>query len=188
MRSITAPALAVLSGPVVPLVLLLELGFSPAVRLCTGSVAVEFGGQLYFGTGTLGAVEPVSDEVQGTAGLRFTLSGVPLDSIALALSESVRGTPCVLRACILDPTTHAVLDAPAVFTGTLDAMPITHGPDSATIGVVAMHRGEVYRRPKPLRYTDGDQQRLHPGDTSLRYVTSQAQKPDVWPAASYFRQ
>jgi len=188
VRAVALAAQAVLAGPVVPMALLLELAFSPAVRLCTGSVAIEWGGQLYFGTGTLGAVEPVADEVQGTVGLRFTLSGVPLDSIALALSEQVRGTGCVMRAAILDPATHAVLDAPTVFTGTLDTMGVSHGADDCTIAVSAIHRGETYRRPKPLRYTDGDQQRLYPGDTSLRYVLSQAQTQIVWPAASYFRQ
>lgn len=188
MRSVAAPAQAVLAGPVVPLCLLLELAFSPVVRLCTGAVTIEYGGQLFFGTGTLGAVEAVSDEVQSTTGLRFTLSGVPLDSIALALSESVRGVGCILRAAILDPATHAVLDAPTVFTGTLDAMPITHGAEDATVSVTAIHRGETFRRAKPIRYTDGDQQRLFPGDTSMRYVLSQAQAQDVWPAASYFKQ
>lgn len=189
MRTVAAPAQAVLAGPVVPLCLLLELAFSPTpVRLCSGAVAIDYGGQLYYGTGSLGAVEPVADEVQSTQGLRFTLSGVPLDSIALALSETVRGTPCTLRLAILDPATHAVLDASLLFTGTLDTMAIQHGPDSATIGVVAMHRGDTFRRPKPLRYTDGDQQRLFPGDTSMRYVLSQAQTQDVWPAASSLRQ
>jgi hypothetical protein len=188
MRTIAAPALAVLNGPVVPMVLLLDLAFDTRVRLCTGSVTVQIGADLYYGTGTLGAVEAVTDEVQSTSGLRFTLSGVPLDSIALALSESVRGTACTMRAAILDPDTHAVLDAPVVFTGTLDSMPITHGVESATIGVVAIHRGDTYRRPKPLRYTDGDQQRLYSGDTSMRYVLAQAQAQDVWPAAGYFRQ
>ena len=189
MRTVATAAQAVMAGPVVPMCLLLELGFAPEpVRLCTGSVAIEWAGQLYYGTGTLGAVEAVSDEVQSTTGLRFTLSGVPSDSIALALGEDVRGTSCVLRLVILDPNSHAVLDAPIVFTGTLDTMPITHALEDCTIGVVAIHRGDTYRRPKPLRYTDGDQQRLHPGDTSLRYVLSQAQVPDQWPAASFFRQ
>jgi hypothetical protein len=188
MRSVAAPAQAVLAGPVVPMALLLDLAFDPPVRLCTGSVAISWAGNLYWGTGTLGAVEAVTDEVQSTQGLRFTLSGVPLDSIALALSEQVRGTGCVLRLVVLDPTTHAVLDAPVIFTGTLDSMPITHGAEDCTIGVVAVHRGDTFRRPKPLRYTDGDQQRLHPGDTSLRYVLSQAQVQDRWPAAAYFRQ
>lgn len=188
MRTVAPAAQAVLAGPVVPLCLLLELAFSPAVRLCTASVTIEYASQLYFGTGTLGAVEAVTDEVQGTAGLRFTLSAVPLDSIALALSEFVRGTPCTLRSAILDPTTHAVLDAPILFTGNLDLMPVDHGTESATIAAVVVHRGTTYARPKPLRYTDGDQQRLYPGDTSLRYVLSQAQVQDTWPSAGYFKQ
>jgi hypothetical protein len=188
MRAVSTAAQAVLSGSVVPIALLLELDFSPAVRLCTGAVAIEWAAQLYYGTGTLGAVEQVADEVQGTTGLRFTLSGVPQDSLALALGETVRGTACVLRSVILDPDTHAVLDAPVLFTGELDLMPISHGVEDCTIAVTAIHRGDTYRRPKPLRYTDGDQQRLHAGDTSMRYVLSQAQKQDVWPAASYFKQ
>jgi hypothetical protein len=188
MRTVSLAAQAVLAGPVVPLCLLVEQGFTPAVRLSTGSVAIEWAGQLYFGTGTLGAVDVVSDEVQSTTGLRFTLSGVPSESIALALGENVRGTSCVLRTAVLDPVTHAVLDAPTVFTGTLDTMPISHGAEDCTIGVTAIHRGDTYRRPKPLRYTDGDQQRLYPGDTSMRYVLSQAQVQDQWPAASYLRQ
>jgi hypothetical protein len=93
-----------------------------------------------------------------------------------------------VRLAVLDPATQAVLDAPIVFTGTLDQMPINHGAQTSTIGVTAIHRGETYRRPKPLRYTDGDQQLLHSGDTCMRYVISQSQVQDVWPAASYFRQ
>jgi hypothetical protein len=188
MRTIAPAALAVLAGPVVPMALLLDLAFPTPVRLCTGSVAIQWAGNLYFGTGTLGAVDAVTDEVQSTQGLRFTLSGVPQDSIALALGETVRGTGCVLRLVILDPTTHAVLDAPTVFAGTLDTMAVSHGAEDCTIAVTASHRGDTYRRAKPLRYTDGDQQLLHPGDTSLRYVLSQANAQDVWPAASFFRQ
>jgi len=186
VRSIAAPALAVLSGPVVPLVLLVEMLFSPAVRLCSGAVAVQYGADLYYGTGSLGAVEAVSDEAQGTQQLRFTLSGVPSDTIALALGETVRGVVCAVRLGVLDPTTQALLDAPVVFTGTLDQMPITHGATTSTVGVVAIHRGETFRRPKPLRYTDGDQKMLYAADTSLRYVQSQAQVQDVWPAAAFF--
>lgn len=188
MRSLSAPAIAALSGAAVPLVVLVELGFTPAIRLCSGSVAVQFGADLYFGTGTLGAVQAVRDEIQSTQALQFALSGVPSESIALALGEDVRGKTCTVRLAVLDPNTHAVLDAQPIFTGTLDQMPITQGQDTCTIGVVAIHRGDTYRRPKQLRYTPGDQQTLFAGDTSMRYVLSQAQVQDVWPAASFFRQ
>ena len=56
-----------------------------------------------------------------------------------------------------------------------------------TIAASATHKGALLRRPKPFRYTDGDQQRVSSGDTSLRFVVSQSQKRDVWPAASWGR-
>lgn len=187
MRSIAAPALAVLAGPVVPMALLVDMAFAVPVRLNSSAATLQYGANLYYGTGTLGAVEAISDEAQGTQQLRFAISGVPSESIALALDEEVRGTACVVRLAVLDPATHAVLDAPVVFTGELDQMPITHGALTSTVGVVAIHRGETYRRSKPQRYIDGDQQALYPGDTSMRYVLSQAQVQDVWPAASFFQ-
>ena len=83
---------------------------------------------------------------------------------------------------------HAVLDSPTVWAGTLDQMPISRGVNTSTIGVTALHRGATFRNPKPLRYTDSDQQQVSAGDTSMRYVVSQSQHQDIWPAASFFRQ
>lgn len=188
MRSLSASVLAALSGPVVPVALLLQMDFTTPVRLASAAVAIDYGGNTYYAAGTLGSVDAVVDEISGTQQLRFGLSGVASDVLALALGEDVRGVACELRLAVLDPATYAVLDAPLLFTGTLDQMPIQHGASTSTVGVVAIHRGDTYRRPKPLRYTDGDQQLLHPGDTSMRYVLSQSQAQDVWPAASYFRQ
>lgn len=188
MRSLASAAQTTLAGPTPTLALLLELGYSPAVRLNSSTYTLQQGSDLYYGTGSLGAVEAVQDEVGGAGPLRFTLSGVPSESIAMALAEEPRGKSCTLRVAVLNPATHAIEDTPVAWTGTLDQMPISHGAASCTLGVTAVHRGETYRRPKPLRYTDGDQQRLYPGDTSMRYVLSQAQVQDVWPAASYYRQ
>lgn len=187
MRIITSDALAVLSGPAMGLAVLVQMSFSPAVRLASGSVAIEYGGQLYYGAGALGAVEAVRDEVASTQGLRFTLSGVPSEYIALALQDSARGVACAVRLAVLHPTTQALVDAPLLWAGTLDQMPIARGTSSSTVGVSGAHKGALLRRPKPLRYTDGDQQRLYSGDTSGRFVVSQSQKQDVWPAASFLR-
>lgn len=188
MRTIASAAKTTLAGSTPTLALMLELGFSPAVRLNSSTYTLQEGSNLYYGTGSLGAVEAVQDEAGSAGPLRFSLSGVPSESIGLALAEEPRGKTCTLRLAVLNPDTHAIEDTPVAWTGTLDQMPITHGASTCTIGVTAVHRGETYRRPKPLRYTDGDQQRLHPGDTSMRYVLSQAQVQDVWPAASLYRQ
>lgn len=187
MRILTAPAIAALSGPVTPLALLLELGFTPAIRATSAAVDIDYGGNTFARVGNLGAVDPVRDSSGELAGLKFTLSGVPSENIALALGESARKKSCKLWCAILDPDTHAVLDASLIFAGELDQMPISQQGDTSTIGVTAIHMGMLFRRPRTLAQTESEQLRLYPGDTSRRFLVSQANHKDVWPAASFGR-
>ncbi len=187
MRTLSAAAIAALNSPSVPLVLLLELGFSPMVRANSSTVDIEHFGETFLRTGNLGAVDEVRDSTGEIAGLKFTLSGVPTENISLSLSQSARGKSCRLWLAILDPETHAVLDAPLIFAGELDQMPITMQGSSCTIGVTAIHQGTLFKRPRTLQQTESAQQRLYPGDTSRRFLISQANHKDVWPAASFGR-
>lgn len=192
MRSVLAPALAVLNGTAGGFALLLELQFTATLRFSTSSVTLRYAGNDYLGTGILGAVEKVSDSPGESKALRMTLSGIPTQVLAIALAEPVRGKPCLLRLAVLDPESQAILDAPVVWSGTVDQMPVSHqtseaGESTCTVSVIAEHRGATFGRPKPLRYTDADQRRLYPTDTSLRFITAQAASNVVWPSAAYFR-
>lgn len=190
MRTIDPAAEAVLNGSVVPLVLLLEMQLTETVRLCSSTYEVTFEGNDYLGVGILGSVGVVNDSPGEYKPLRFNLSGVSTDVLAIAMEEDLRGKRCSLRMAVLNPTTHAVLDAPLNWSGDLDQMPIVlpaEDDGSFSVGATAEHRGMTYARPKPLRYTNVDQQRLFPGDTSLRFIDAQSSHPDVWPAASFGR-
>jgi hypothetical protein len=187
MRTIDSAASSVLSGNLVPIVLLVEMLMSEPVRLCSSSMNIVYDGAAYLGIGDLGTVEEVDDSPGEYKALRFALNGVRNDYLAIVLAENIRDKPCTLRMAVLDPITHVVLDAPVVWTGTLDQMPLTIGTETSTISVTAEHRGATYARPKPLRYIDSDQQLLYPGDTSMRFVESQSNHQDVWPAASFFK-
>lgn len=188
MRTLTAEAAAVLSGAHVPVALLVEMLLTAALRLNTSPVNIAWNGHEWIGAGALGSIDEVADVAGEQHALRFTLSGVPSDLLAVALAEPIRGKACTVRLAVLHPDTHAVLDVPLAWAGTLDQMAITQQPgNTCSVSVTAEHAGAAYARPKPLRYTDADQQRLYPGDTSLRFVVSQSQHQDVWPAASYFR-
>lgn len=188
MRSIGGSAQAVLDGGAAPVVLFVHMALSSPLRLNTSAVNIDWNGNTWAGAGALGAVEEVADASGEFKGLRFSLSGVPTALLSVALAEPIRNKACTLWLGILDPATHAVLDAPQVWAGTLDQMPITQTGDTCTLAVTAEHAGATFARPKPLRYTDADQQRLYPGDTCLRFVVSQANHQDAWPAASFFRQ
>jgi hypothetical protein len=194
MRTVSPAALAALNDPAASLVLLLEMQLTAPLRFASSGVDITYGGNSYIGTGILGGVERVTDGPGANGGgLRFMLSGIPTEVLAIALAEPIRNKACSLRLAVLDIATHAVLEAPLVWTGTLDQMPISHqsddsGGSTCTVSVTAEHRGSTFSRPKPFRYTDGDQRRAFPGDTSLRFVVSQANHQDVWPAAVFFRQ
>lgn len=188
MRALSAEAVAVLSGPVVPIVGLVSFSLTEPLHLATSNMAITSGGTTWLGAGALGAIEPIGEAAGEGQARRYTLSGVPSELLAVALAEPVRNKLCVERLAIIDPSTYELLDAPIVWQGTLDHMPVTHGTTSCNISVVAEDAAALYQRAKPSRYTDGDQRHLHPGDTCLRYINSQAQHADVWPAASFFRQ
>lgn len=187
MRTIETAAGTALAGGAVPLILLVEMLLSEPVRMASAPIDIVYDGDTYLGLGDLGTIEPIDDSPGENKSLRFILSGVATSLLALALAEDIRGKPCHVRMAVLDPVTHEVLDAPLVWSGTLDQMPVSVGSDTSTISVTAEHRGTTYARAKPLRYTDVDQQRLYPGDTSLRFVASQANHQDIWPATSYWR-
>lgn len=185
MRSLLAASIAALSGPNPALVLLLEMQYATPLYVNSSAVAIEWSGRTYLGAGALGAVDAVRDTAGEITSLKFVLSGVPSDAIALALGESARNRPCSLRLAILHPDTYAVIEAPLIFSGVLDQTAINEGGETATVAVTAVHMGALLARRKSLLYTDADQKKLYPTDTSLRFVVSQSQKKDVWPASNW---
>ena len=183
MRTLTPGALAVLSHERPPIILLVEMLFSPAVRVATSAVHIEWGGHTWLGAGPLGGVEPINDTAGDAQGLRFSLSGVPTENLALALGASARNKPCRVYLAILNPETHAIEDVSTLGLFVLDQLAVA-GP---TIGVTAYSLARVFARPKPLRYTDNDQQRVSAGDRALEFIVSQSTHQDIWPAASWGR-
>lgn len=188
MRDLLAGAETIISGGDVPMVLFLELGYSPPTRLNSSDSTIDWNGHLWTGAGSMGGVSSTKDTSGEIAGLKFILSGVPSENIALALGESARGKSCKFWCAILDPDTREVVDAILMFQGELDQLPINLEGTKSTIGVTAVHIGALFRRPRPFAQTASMQQQLYPGDTSRRFLVSQANHQDVWPAASYFRQ
>ena len=187
MRTLTTGARTVLAGAEPVLGLLLELLTTPTVRLCTFGQPIDWNGHTWLAAGSLGQVEPVRDSAGAGDGLRFTLTHVPPEYLSLALGTSVRNDAANLYLAILNPATHASEDVSLVGAYVLDQTSIVEGVGEGALGVTALPLSSVFARPKPLRYTDADQQRLYPGDKSLQYVVSQSTHKDVWPAASYFR-
>lgn len=187
MRTLSGAGTAALNSTALGMVLLVQMDLSTTIRLATCGQDIDWGGNTWLG-GRMVGVDPIRAQGGEVQGLKFTLDGVPSEMLALALAEQVQGKACSVRTALMDSETHQILDVIMAWSGTLDQMPISHGTESSTVSVTAEHRGITFARPRPLRYTDTDQQRLFPGDKSMEFVVSQANHLDIWPAAAFFKQ
>lgn len=188
MRILSAPTLAAMAQPSVPLVQLLLIEFAGAtVALNTSTWDLAWGGEIYrgaYGLGQIGAIEDSPGEVKG---LQFTLSGVAASSIALALdgADEWQGVAITIRTAILD-SNFQVVDAPVDWTGYGDTMAIEEDGETAVVTATSESSAVDLLRGHPLTYSDADQQSLHPVDRAFEYVADQADQPVVWPAKEWF--
>lgn len=191
MRTVSASASTVLSGRLVPLVLLIEMDLSSPLYLNTSNADLVIASTTYYGTKGMGKVAPQQDVSGDVKGLSFEISGAPSAMVSLALTEKVQGKAVRIKACILDPTTFAFVDTRVRWAGRLDVMTISESQSesggTATISITAEHAGIDLTRPANVYYSDDDQQRLNPGDLFLQFMADQIDQRIVWPAAEWFR-
>jgi hypothetical protein len=181
----SAPGLALL-GNRIAIALLVELQLTQPVRVTTARDSIVWNGGTFIG-GRQTGVDPIKEQGGEVIGMAFTLSGVPTEYLSLALQEQIQGKLVTMWFCLMNPDTQAIVDVMELWRGTLDQMPINQGPATATIKVTAEHRGITFSRPRGLKYTDADQQRLFSGDRALEFIVSQATHQDVWPSAAFFK-
>ena len=191
MRTINAAGLALLeraqAGEQLPIVQLVRVDFAAlTMYLTTAGAAITWDGQSWEPAG-LGAIEPVEDTAAEMPPLRFTLPGLTPEQVYVALEPGAEGSAVRVYDAIIDPDTGTCEDAVLAWSGTLNVPELIDGPQADMI-ITAEHRGMLAIRPKPSRYTDDEQRRLYPGDTSLDFDPATDAKALVWPAASYFRQ
>ena len=190
MRTINADGLALLAraqaGEQLPVTHLVRIDFAAAtVYLTTAGGPITWDGQTWEPAG-LGAIEPVEDTASEMPPLRFTLPGLSPDQLYVALEPGTEGSVVRVYDALIDPDTGACEDAVLAWSGTLNVPELIDG-EQADMTVTAEHRGMLAIRPKPSRYTDDEQRRLYPGDTSLDFDPATDAAPLVWPAASFFR-
>lgn len=173
-----------LDGEAIPCVHLLYLGLTVPQYFCIGGSEAVWDGHTWQPLDI--AMSEVEDTTSERTGLKFSFPGVAESSLALALAEDVEGAAVELYAALRDPDTGAIADAMLMWAGELEQAGWQDGAE-ALVNFTAEHLQDIAARPKPSRYTDGEQQRLYSGDTFFRYDVG-ADKPSlVWPSASYFK-
>jgi len=190
MRTLNAAGLALLAriaaGERIGWVQLIELQLSTTLRLTTAGHDVPWDGFTWT-RASVGTIAAINDDANELQGLEFSLPGVPGANLSLALTEPVEGKTVRVWDALITPETGQVADAVLAWAGTLNVPSITYGPE-ALVSCTAEHRGVQAVRAKPSRYTNDEQQRISPGDTSLYFDPATDAAPLAWPKASFFRQ
>jgi len=187
-RNIAPAALAAVQAEVVLRTVAVELLFASGPARFNGSpVSLFINGEEFLGVGGLGAISAAEESAELQAyGLTVRLSGVPRDSVSLALNDAYQGRRATVWEVPLDRDTFQPLAAPVVvFRGRMDTMAVEMGP-TATVTVRLENRLSDWERPRVRRFTSEDQQLAFPGDRGFEFVASTAEKEIVWPAASFF--
>lgn len=188
MRALATAALTAVTQRLVATALLIKMELTDGTVYLSSAMDIEHASQVWLGAGRVGSISTIESGVSEKQALRFTLSSVPSTNLSFAMTDSARAKRVTILQPIFDGDTMAILDVASAWTGSINQVSVQEGGGKGSVSATAEHRGTTYARPKPLRYTDGDQQRINPGDRGLRFVVAQANTKEVWPAASFFRE
>lgn len=166
-------------------VLLVDLDFASGhLRTHTGLGTLSFGGNDYLGIGNLGAIDVISEDLDGVARpCRMALSGVDTTLISAAMTEVYQGRPGQIYLGFLQSDSAAFLDTPElVYEGKMDTLSIEVG-ETSVIRLVMESR--LRREPRTARYTDEDQRLAVPGDKIFDWVPKILGYKSVWGDQKY---
>ena len=180
-----------------------ELNFDDnIVRTWTGvGTLVLPDGTSWIGTGQLLSISSIEEtQEMSVKGATLTMSGIPSELLSLALSEPYQGRVCNIYfgtlsvgsllkqdgAYILKQDGGKILVETGeegfnqLFSGYMDQMNISDGPESATIEMRVENKLIDLERARVARYTSGYQKSVYPGDLGLDFVESLQDKDIVW--------
>lgn len=140
------------------------------LRFWNGYGDLDVDGDTYTGAGNLLDISEIRESSDIAAyGATITLSGIPSSLISLALEEPYQARKAAVRFGIIS---GATVYSSVVFTGEMDQMNISFGPDTATISLDVESRLVDLNRARIRRYTDADHQSRYDGDKAFEFVTA----------------
>lgn len=180
-RGLTGAMLAELANPSITPVLFVELEFgSGTVRLSTAGHTVAWNGSDWIGVGLLGIVDPIKESTALEAhGLRLGLSGLDPAVLSIALQESYQGRAARVWLALINEAGAIVADPLLIVQGRMDTMEVSTGT-TATVIIAVESDLTMWARPVSNRFTDPDQQRLHPGDKFFEHVVEASERTIQW--------
>jgi hypothetical protein len=148
---------------------------SGPIYLWTGTGSIAWGGNTWIGMGGIGDITPIEEggDVQAR-GLSLNLSGFDssLLSHLLTPNEFVLGKTVILYMGLFDGA-GSLIDTPFVlWSGRIDQPHIHVDGATASINIQCQDKIIDLNTPVDRRWTDADQQLVHPGDKAFEFVNT----------------
>ena len=177
-RSVTGAFNTQLTSSVLEPFLAVNMQFSNgAVYLWTGFGDITIDGNTYTGSGTLMTVSPVKETANVTAnGASVVLSGIPSDTLSVALNEDYQNRSCTIYMGCLS-SGAVVADPYPIFSGLMDVMSIDEGTETVSINLSVESRLIDLEKPSNKRYTSEEQKAVYPDDLGLDFVVDLQDMP-----------
>lgn len=154
---------------------------SGTLRLWTGIDDVDWNGETWTGAGGLIGVSEIDETTEVVAnGITVTLSGVPVENVALAINDAQQGLAGKIWIGLLDGNREVIADPVQAFVGRLDVPTITDGAETCTISVTYESRLIDLQRTREFRYTHEGQKLFDAADRGFEFVTSLQDKEITW--------
>lgn len=187
MRSLDSAIAAQSILPVVRRIYFVRLEFDGGtIAWHSGFGDIIFDGHTYNGGGNFGSISSVK-EAAGvkSAFVSVKVTGIKPEIISLAQTEPYINRKAYIHMTMLDESDVPLIATPMlVFKGSIDAINGTLGKD-ASFDISIKSRLADWERPRKIRYSDADQQKVHPGDKFFEFVPQLSQRKLVWPRAAF---
>jgi hypothetical protein len=112
--------------------------------------------------------------------MTISFSGLESSFVAIALTENYRGRLIKIYLGCLDSTNQPVSNMYQLFAGRMDVMTINEDGQTANITISAENVLIDLERARMRKYTDEEQRKRFPGDSSLELVASLQDKQISW--------
>ena len=176
------------------------------LRLWTGVGTLTFEGVSWTGSGTLLGISAIEETTETAArGADITITGLPSEVLALALSTPYQGRTCKIyfgmfaKGSLQKESTNFILledgsrieledratGLTEIFAGYMDQMDIEELPETSTIHLKVENKLVDLERARVARYSSSYQKSIYPTDFGLDLVESIQDKEIVWGRGSF---
>lgn len=182
-RELSNDVLTALNADILRPIILFEQDLPDAsvLRLWDGNGPLSYNDKLYLGNGWLTAVSPASEDSEiKSDGFQVQLNSVPVEVISIVLSSLRHGLEGRIYFAALDDNGTVLFEPYLMCSGWLDVPEFVDDGSSAFLTLSYETDIHDLDQPNETRYTDGEQQRLFPGDKGFEHVAGIQDKRIFW--------